>query len=49
MDAMAEIGNKFYQESGELLKLVGVMRAADVFWNPEKRQVFKLLIALDVI
>jgi hypothetical protein len=37
MDSMAEVGNQFYQESGELYKLVGVLRAADIFWNPEKR------------
>jgi hypothetical protein len=41
MDSMAEMGQEFYQESGNLLKLAGVLRAADVFWNPNKRQVFR--------
>jgi hypothetical protein len=39
MDSMAEMGDEFYQQSGVLYKLVGVLRAADIFWNPEKRQV----------
>jgi hypothetical protein len=37
---MAEMGKQFYKESGELFKLAGVLRAADILWNPEKRQVF---------
>jgi hypothetical protein len=40
MDSMAERGEQFYKESGELFKLAGVLRAADILWNPEKRQFF---------
>jgi hypothetical protein len=46
MDSMAQRGDQFYHESGELFKLVGILRAADVFWNPDKRQVYFLLHAL---
>jgi hypothetical protein len=41
MDTMAEMSEMFHQESCNLYKLAGVLRAADVFWNSEKRQVFK--------
>jgi hypothetical protein len=37
LDRMAEMGEQFYQESGTLFKLLGVLRAADMFWNPDKR------------
>jgi hypothetical protein len=37
MDKMAEAGEMFHQESGILYKLAGVLRAADIFWNTEKR------------
>ena len=37
MDSMAEMGDEFYQESGVLYKLVGVLRAAYIFWSSEKR------------
>jgi hypothetical protein len=40
MDDMAETGEKYYQESGTVFKLAGVLRAADIFWNTEKRQVY---------
>jgi hypothetical protein len=43
---MAEMGQEYYQESGNLLKLAGVLRAADVFWNPDKRQVRTSCVAL---
>ena len=32
-------GETFYSESGELYKLVGVLRAADTFWNPAGKPV----------
>jgi hypothetical protein len=44
MDNMAEMGDMYYQESGNLFKLAGVFRAADIFWNPEKRQVFMKMV-----
>jgi len=37
MESMAEMGEQFYAESGDLFKLVGVLRAADIYWNPDKR------------
>jgi len=37
LDSMIEMGQEFYAESGELYRLVGVLRAADIYWNPEKR------------
>jgi hypothetical protein len=37
MDAMKEMGEQFCAESGNLCKLVGVLRATDIFWNPAKR------------
>jgi hypothetical protein len=33
---MKEMGEQF-PEWGHLLKLVGVLRAADIYWNPAKR------------
>jgi hypothetical protein len=44
MDSMAEMADEFYRESGVLYKLVGVLRAADIFWNPGKRQVSVLIM-----
>jgi hypothetical protein len=29
-------GETFYSESGDLYKHVGLLRAADIFWNKEK-------------
>jgi hypothetical protein len=26
-----------FPESGHLLKLIGVLRASDIYWNPAKR------------
>ena len=37
LESMTEMGQEFYAESGDLYKLVGVLRAADIYWNPEKR------------
>jgi hypothetical protein len=37
MESMAEMGEQFYAESGDLFKLVSVLRAADIYWNPDKR------------
>jgi hypothetical protein len=34
---MTEMGEQFYTESGDLFKLVGVLRATDIYWNPAKR------------
>jgi hypothetical protein len=39
MDSVAEMGDEFYREYGDLYKLVGVLRTADIFWNPGNRQV----------
>lgn len=36
MDSCKEMGEQFHQESGDLMKLVGVLRAADILWNPAK-------------
>jgi hypothetical protein len=33
---MTELGEQF-PESGGILKLVGVLRATDIYWNPAKR------------
>jgi hypothetical protein len=45
MEQMAEMGEMYYQESGAVFKLAGVLRAADIFWNSEKRQVFFEIIS----
>jgi hypothetical protein len=37
---MTEMGTMYYAESGNLHKLVGILRASDIFWNPAKRQDF---------
>jgi hypothetical protein len=37
MDSCKEMGEQFHQESGDLMKLVGVLRAADILWNPAKK------------
>jgi hypothetical protein len=37
LDAMKDMGEQYYAESGDLCKLVGVLRATDIFWNPDKR------------
>jgi hypothetical protein len=34
---MIEMGQEFYAESGDLYKMVGILRAADIYWNPAKR------------
>jgi hypothetical protein len=34
---MKDMGEQYYAESGDLCKLVGVLRATDIFWNPDKR------------
>jgi hypothetical protein len=36
LEVMKEMGEQF-PESGHLLKLVGVLRAGDIYWNPGKR------------
>jgi hypothetical protein len=37
MQKMEDLGTAFYKESGNLFKLVGVLRAADIFWNADKK------------
>ncbi len=37
MKTMEEMGTTFYSESGDLYKLAGVLRAADIYWNPLKK------------
>jgi hypothetical protein len=37
LEDMTEMGQQYYPESGDLLKLVGVLRATDILWNPAKR------------
>jgi len=37
MTEMTEKGAAFYIESGVVHKLVGILRAADIFWNPAKK------------
>ena len=43
LDSMAQTGAQFYKESGNLLKLAGVLRATEILWNTEKRQVMPML------
>jgi hypothetical protein len=31
------MGQEFFAESGDLMKLVGVLRGIDIHWNPQKR------------
>jgi hypothetical protein len=35
--SMAEMGSNFYSSSGDLHRLAGVLRAADIFWNTSKK------------
>jgi hypothetical protein len=37
LSTMEKEGETFYAASGEVLKLSGVLRAADIFWNPQKK------------
>jgi hypothetical protein len=37
LESMIEMGQEFYAESGNLYKMVGILRAADIYWNPAKR------------
>jgi len=39
LDDACKINATFYPDSGDLFKLIGVMRAADIFWNPDKAPV----------
>ena len=32
-----QMGQEFFAESGDLMKLVGVLRGIDIHWNPQKR------------
>jgi hypothetical protein len=34
---MKEMGEQFYAESGDLMKLVVILRATDIHWNEAKR------------
>jgi hypothetical protein len=36
LESMIEMGQEFYAESGDLYKMVGILRAADIYWNPAK-------------
>jgi hypothetical protein len=42
LHSCSQMGDMFHQESGQLMKLVGVFRALDVLWNPDKKYVFLL-------
>jgi hypothetical protein len=37
MDSMGEMGEQFHPLSVSQYKMAGVMRAADIFWNTEKK------------
>ncbi len=37
LESMIEMGQDIYTESGDLYKIVGILRAADIYWNPAKR------------
>jgi hypothetical protein len=37
MKSMQEMGTTYYSASGDLYKLAGVLRAADIYWNPLKQ------------
>jgi hypothetical protein len=32
-----QMGQEFFAESGDLMKLVGVLRGIDIHWNHQKR------------
>lgn len=36
LDDACKIRDTFYSESGDLFKLIGVLRADDIFWNADK-------------
>jgi hypothetical protein len=40
MNELIEMGEAFYAESGVMLKLVRVLRAADIYLNPDKRYLY---------
>jgi hypothetical protein len=34
LEEFREMGDEFFAESGNLMKLVGVLRGIDIHWNP---------------
>ncbi len=40
MNELTEMGEAFYAESGVVLKLVGVLLAAEIYLNPDKRYLY---------
>jgi hypothetical protein len=42
MEEFEELGATLYAESGQLYKLIGVLRAADMFWNPDKKYEYNI-------
>jgi hypothetical protein len=37
LEEFKERGDEFFAESGNLTKLVGVLRGIDIHWNPQNR------------
>jgi hypothetical protein len=37
MKEFSERGSMLYSSSGDFYRLIGVLRAADMFWNEEKK------------
>ena len=47
LDGMAALAKE--AASGDMLRLVGVLRAADVFWNPERVPVLCLMLGEEMV
>jgi hypothetical protein len=37
LEEQTQMGEEYFVESGDLMKLVGVLRAIDIHWNTAKR------------
>lgn len=43
MSSASQAGATYYRDSGDLFKWIGVLRAADSYWNPDHVPVLFLL------
>jgi hypothetical protein len=37
LEEFKQMGDEFFAESGDLMKLVGVLQEIDIHWNPQNR------------
>jgi hypothetical protein len=38
LEEFKQLGDEFFAESGDLMKLVGVLQGIDIHWNPQNRK-----------